>query len=697
MDTPYLDNSFKTMGREDISYDPSEGFLSNSSIEDQYPYEILTPEETSSGSQGMARSANVTVVTAPSSTVTTSSLDKPIISQDKTISDAGDGNIREELTINEIQHCIDIPDHLFPTEADRAIEVETPKGSCCVDEGDINDKTKLPEKECPSNEQGKGPDLPPPSSDPLINLGRNGIKKFFTDQYNDPYAQIMTDAGYIICPINSSDFRLWLNGRFFNHTGEACKPADLKSVCATFAAQATFAGAGRFTLEPRVAWHDGALWYDLGDPARGAVKISSTGWEVLSDVPIIFRRYKNQGFQVLPIQGGKAAKFHKFVNVTDPGDLLLIMVWLIVGFIPNIPHAILVVHGSQGAAKTFFFRKLKILIDPGQRLVETIHKSPRDLAICLHNQLLTTFDNLRTLSTWQSDGFCRATTGDSFSARALYTNGDEFHLSFQRPIALNGISICAVSPDILDRSIIIQLDRIPQESRRTEDDLDAEFAEALPEILGGIFDTISRAMSIYPDVRGKLSNLPRMADFTTWGYAIAEALGGLGQDFLDAYSRNISHHNQEILAENPVSEAMVHLMANHVRWSGSPSDLLKLLKGVAVEHQIKPDVKSWPSNASVLTKHLKTLQTNLFDAGIDVEFSRTNMTRRITITKIPAGMKNDTYIRTPSPTVTSSSLDNQIISQDISDDDGGDNIFPDIIYYENLLTSEASSISPLVL
>ena len=697
MDTPYLDNSFKTMGREDISYDPSEGFLSNSSIEDQYPPEILTPEETSSGSRGMARSTNVTVVTAPSPTVTTSALDKPMISQDNNISDESDGNISEELTIDEIQHSIHITDHVLSTEVDRAIEVQQSEGNFCVDRVGMNDGDDLSQKECSVDEQKENPDLLPPSSDPLINLGRNGIKKLFTDQYNDPYAQIRTPKGNIICPLNSDDFRLWLSGLSFNKTGEACKPADLKSACATFAAQAIFAGAGQFTLEPRVAWHEGILWYDLGDPARGAVQISSTGWEIIKNVPTIFRLYKNQAYQVSPISDGDVTKIHKFLNVVDPEDQLLILAWFVASFIPGFPHPILIVHGSQGSAKTSFSRNLKQAIDPGLRHVESMSKSARDLAIGLHNQWFSAYDNLRTLSPWQSDGFCRAVTGDAFSARALYTNGAEFMLRFQRVLALNGIEVCAVSPDILDRAIIIKLDRILQENRKTEENLDKEFADALPSILGGVFDTISKAMSLYPSVRDQLTNLPRMADFTIWSYAIAEALGGRGQDFLEAYARNISHQNEEIVAGNPVSEAIIHFMANREKWSGSPSSLLNLLDGVAVERQIKPDTKTWPSNASVLTKHLKTLQTNLFDAGINVVFSRTNMTRRITITKIPARMGNATAVTSPSTPVTSSTPDNQIISQDISDDDGGDNIFPDIIYYENLLTSEASSISPLVL
>ncbi len=76
----------------------------------------------------------------------------------------------------------------------------------------------------------------------------------------------------------------------------------------------------------------------------------------------------------------------------------------------------------------------------------------------------------------------------------------------------------------MDRSILLHLERIDPIKRKDEEKLWKDFEEVKPEILGGIFDVISKAMSIYPSV--KLSLLPRMADFGKWGYAIAEALGG---------------------------------------------------------------------------------------------------------------------------------------------------------------------------
>ena len=42
-------------------------------------------------------------------------------------------------------------------------------------------------------------------------------------------------------------------------------------------------------------------------------------------------------------------------------------------------------------------------------------------------------------------------------------------------------------------------------------------------MIGGAFTLLSKAMAIYPHV--ELNELFRMADFTRWGYAVAEAAG----------------------------------------------------------------------------------------------------------------------------------------------------------------------------
>jgi hypothetical protein len=138
-----------------------------------------------------------------------------------------------------------------------------------------------------------------------------------------------------------------------------------------------------------------------------------------------------------------------------------------------------------------------------------------------------------------------------------------------------------------------------------------------PRIVGGIFDVVSKAMTIYPTV--KLDNFPRMADFVGWGCAIAEALGYTRQQFLDAYYRKVQDQNTQVLYESLVAGAVIQLMETESAWEGTPSALLHKLVEIAVEQGV--DVgkeKDFPKAANVLSRKLNRLKTNLADEGIEV-------------------------------------------------------------------------------
>lgn len=80
----------------------------------------------------------------------------------------------------------------------------------------------------------------------------------------------------------------------------------------------------------------------------------------------------------------------------------------------------------------------------------------------------------------------------------------------------------------------------------------------MPLILGNIFDILSKAIKIYPNV--KLNKLPRMADFSHWGYAIAQALGDLGETFLDEYKCNYNKQNIEAINSDIVATLLIAFM-----------------------------------------------------------------------------------------------------------------------------------------
>jgi hypothetical protein len=198
----------------------------------------------------------------------------------------------------------------------------------------------------------------------------------------------------------------------------------------------------------------------------------------------------------------------------------------------------------------------------------------------------------------------------------LYSDDDDVIYQFARAAIINGINIPGTSPDLLDRSILIQMDRIEESERRDRSSLWAQFESARPRIFGAILDTLSAAIKIRPSI--KLHRLPRMADWTLWGCAIAEALG-IGQEaFLEAYAGNRRSQNDEVVSADVVAATLIEFLDGREEWSGSPSELHLELNKIAEEHGTTKE-RHWPKSPEALSRRLTTLSHNLKEAGLVVE------------------------------------------------------------------------------
>ncbi|KKS56357.1 MAG: hypothetical protein UV20_C0014G0002 [Candidatus Magasanikbacteria bacterium GW2011_GWA2_42_32] len=425
--------------------------------------------------------------------------------------------------------------------------------------------------------------------------------------------------------------RMVLARRFWQLRHKAPNTEALKTALTVLEGKAYFDGP-LIKLWNRLTEHEGAIWYDLADTEWRAVKITKASWEIVANPPILFRRYSHQKAQCQPVQDGDITLLLKYLNVADRKHRLLLLVWLVASFIPNIPHPILIVYGAQGASKTFFCRLLKKIGDPSE--VETIG-FPRDqneLVQIFDHHWCIVFDNISRISGRDSDALCKAVTGDGFSKRELFTDDDDIIYAFRRVLILNGINQVATRPDILERGILLELERISEEDRKSEKALLAEFEKDQPSILGGIFTVLQKAMQIEPAI--ELASLPRMADFTRWGAAIAEALGYTKEEFLSAYGSNIASQNDEVLAENLTAVLLRTFMDGREDWEGTPTELRNALIEVAEGLHIKPEREpDFPKTANALGKKINELKTNLAVTGMHIKRGEAQKQKRIYIRK----------------------------------------------------------------
>lgn len=474
-------------------------------------------------------------------------------------------------------------------------------------------------------------------SDILINAGNEA--KLFCNDMEENYAAVDINEHTEVYKVNSKKFKMWLTKKYYDKTDKAPSSDAMNQALGVFEMKAMFGGDKR-TVERRCTKHEDKYYYDLADSSWRNVVISKNGWKVINDAPILFVRNKNMKAQILPEEYSDLSILNKHYRYKNKEDEILHMVNIVTKFIPDIAHPIDVIYGEKGASKTTSMKKDRSIVDPAVRDVVSMPTSKEDLALILSNNYMPCFDNLDNITAEKSDMLCMAATGGGFSKRTLYTDDDETILYFKKPVSLNGINVVATRADLLDRSILLELERIPPEERKEEKYIWKEFEKDKPKILGAIFTILSMAMTTYDSV--ELDRMGRMADFTRWGYAIAEAAGIGGEAFLDAYLNNQSRANEEAVESNPVAAAVIKLMNDTNRWDGTVARLLGELNRIAEKESINIHSRLWAKEPNVLSRRLKEVKSNLELLGIHYTIRHHSIGKKITITK---GTKNIEIVR----------------------------------------------------
>jgi len=522
----------------------------------------------------------------------------------------------------------------------------------------------------------------------------------FHDQFDEPHVRIKVNDHLEINKVRSTRFKTWISNELWKQEKKAISTETINTVLNLMEAKACFEGR-KYTLHNRVARYEGAIWYDLGN--WKAVKVTRSGWKIVGDPPILFKRYPHQKEQVLPQHTAGVAELDdifKFVTITNEGKKLLYKANLISSFVPDIPHPIDILVGDTGTAKTTRSRIKKELVDPSHLDTQTVPTNQREFIQMADHNWFFTLDNLTSLPNWLSDGLCRVSTGDGFSKRRLYTDDEDFIYKYKRCACITGINLVATKPDLLDRSIIYELEPIPEDKRKTEKKFWEDFNGVKARILGACFTLLSKAMNDYETVA--LAGVPRMADFATWGCAVAKALGRTEEDFLEAYQSNIKVQNQEAIEASPVATLIIALILRQEeregrrQWDGSPTELLSELKGIADGIGIDIKDKRFPKDPNWLWRHIKEVRTNLMAVGIKVSRNDTATERRITIEKKSISdldgedTNNDSSDNMRENGVTrkySESLENDST-------DSNDTIFEDLLDNEEALSSKTDGDIP---
>jgi len=472
-----------------------------------------------------------------------------------------------------------------------------------------------------TEQEGKGT-----QTQDLIALVKEKNIELFHDQYNEAHA--MFKDNFKIIKLSSKLFSRWLSSIAWKEMKTPLNQSILTSVTNVLSGEACFGGEMR-KLHVRVAWHEGCIWYDLGDGK--AVRISKDGWEIIENPPILFYRFNHQKPQTHPQKGGDVSKLLEFLNLKDKNEQLLFLVAVICCLIPDIAHPILVSHGPQGSAKSMLHKLLKNLIDPSQIDLLSPPDNLREFVQTASHHWIINLDNLSYLQAWLSDALCKVCTGSSFSKRELFTNDDDIIYSFKHVVGLNGINLVISKADLLERSILLAHEPIDNSNRKEEALIISEFESAKPFILGSIFGILSAALKEEPNV--KLKAMPRMADFTHWGFAVAKAMGNKEKDFLDAYKANILQQHDEVIDASLIGTVIMELMKDKEEFAENATNLLEELNRTAAILRIDTKSKAWPKNANKVWGKVNEIKINLKAKGINADREHSGG-RKIVLRKI---------------------------------------------------------------
>ncbi|MGW1358471.1 ATP-binding protein [Streptomyces chartreusis] len=487
----------------------------------------------------------------------------------------------------------------------------------------------------PTRSTGRRPDpgaddggKKPPAAARLVDMAREQYR-FVMSPDGRPYAVALGGPNIALPLRNKGGLRQRLARQFVD-----AYPGEVASQSALTDAMTALEGIAEDTdpvpVHLRVGRDPagGGIVVDLGSADGRAVVVTATGWNVVERAPVLFRRSGAMAPMPVPVLDGDGlAKLHALVNM-DQSSFHQLVAWLVAAWIPDIPHPALVCKGEQGTGKSKAAQMFINLIDPSPAAKRSQPRDEKAWSRQAFSSWALCLDNVSTIPPWLSDTLCKAVTGDGVVDRALYTDDDVVVLTFKRVLALTTIDAGALAGDLAERVLMLDLQLIDSEHRRSEEELDATFEAVRPAVLGALFDVLACVLAVLPSVR--LESMPRMADFARVLAAVDQTQGWntLG-DYL-ATSENVA---SDALEGDLFAMAIARLVDQAGTWQGTAGQLLEALPAPLV----RP--KNWPVDPTRTSGRVKRLAPLLRSIGIMVDDTQRSRDRTrhklLTLTRAP--------------------------------------------------------------
>jgi hypothetical protein len=361
--------------------------------------------------------------------------------------------------------------------------------------------------------------------------------------------------------------------------------------------------AAKAPLPLRVAAaDDGCLVIDMGDVSGRCVVVTGNGWRIEARSPVTFRRSKAMLPLPEPTRGGELGELFELLPFAARSRDLY-TAWLTLALFEHLPRPAPVFRGEQGSAKSTTARGSSRLLDPCMADTQKPPKDESEWSQACSARWVVAVDNVSGIPSWWSDALCRTITGDGWIRRQLYTDDDVIVTKWRRCVILNGITLGgSLRPDLAERLLFFDLER--PASYLTEDEVNTRLDAMAPRVLGVLLDRAAATLAVLPAT--KVPRDLRMADFA---HHLAAYDTAHGTDTLGAYRLELDAAFAEALDADPVATAVIEFMDGRDEWTGSVSDLLRVL--------VKPPGDGlWPASPDKLSGWLARSTPTLRRVGI---------------------------------------------------------------------------------
>ena len=174
-------------------------------------------------------------------------------------------------------------------------------------------------------------------------------------------------------------------------------------------------------------------------------------------------------------------------------------------------------------------------------------------------------------------------------------------------VAMNGVSLIAKESDLLDRSLILELDRISSKEIKGEEELWAAFEKDRAKILGCVFLILSEAL--FDQEETTVKEKIRLADFHIACIKVGRVLHMTEAEVSSLLWENQKNVNRQSIDEDIVACCLLELMSHEKEYVNSVTGLLCDLSKIAYQNGIVSS--TLPKTPNHLSKRLSKIKSNL--------------------------------------------------------------------------------------